>query len=1211
MAHLIVEKGSSKGETLELPDRGRVVVGRSEKADFQVPDRFVSRTHFAIQGKDDQYVIQDLDSDNGTFVNGEAIEQEVLDDGDHVQIGETYLSFVTDESRKEREDLIGKEVGGYDILERIGRGGMGTVYKAKQMSLDRVVALKILDSELVKDEKFIEQFFTEARSAAQLNHPNVTKVFDVGEVDDVYYLSMEYISGGSLHDLLSERDVMEPQRAAEIILDVAQALKFAKRKDLVHRDIKPANIMLTDEGQAKLIDLGIAKQGLKEWEEEDVMVGTPDYMAPEQATEQSVDTRADIYALGVTFYRMVTGERPIKGETPDDVIDNKFDTDPIPPSKKNKNLPGWISSLIMDMIQKQPSRRISTPEKVIERLEQGLEGGGGVKRSKKRMLAKHVTSSRWTLFLGAAAVLIALIGTVLVIRYSRSSADKGPTAAERERAKELLKKLRKQRERLNESPSKEQYQITIRNHERFLNRYDKHKKSKQVNVFLKRLRADQSEYLLGKKLSKLRQEFTQIKSSFEKRSLDGVDRITKAIQTLDENVNRIEASIADLQKSFKEASSVEISTFKQSVRDWGSRTSTALNDYREQFKRVSEHIEGDSYREAHDVLSSWKTQDRFQSEPFKSSLETVSRRFQEQERQYYHKQTNEIVAALSSEKFDQVVNQLTTLHQLVASERYRNKLSEKKKSVPEQKQKYDEKRRKERKKKEYENILQQGVDQFVRMERRSIAPGDVGLNLSSAPEFQENKLYHGFFRFLINRYQKFYQILGNRVSEFSIKILEDPQYGQVKITNSSSKWVELTIPDPQVSATSRRAWNEFDIKQVLDFVFQNRNDLKPDERTTVAVMYYLYEHTQDVSTSRFNSLMGDDKQIQLDQEGTVSSEEIRSILYRENTDFQERMVDQLITSAREAMAEGDYRFAWDALHLMQERYQDLSYAQSRSRTAKDLIGKVQSVVKSENGQTTADVKQLTTWPVYIRPYRDEFQNDNLPRIERLLMKMDFRMEYEKRGRILLYLGRYQQAYESFVNTLDEDWKERLNTGKSGRADESGTLAFYKDLYRSAILSDQSDGIRRDIRHWTIQLQEENGATQEEVDRIRNLGSQLQEYQQELEQLQQTYVKEMNPVETLMNMMDLLGRETIPNLKKKFLIARSLRKEFPDAPPVQSGDIHLIAARLLMELGDYVEARQLLSSFPEEYPEHEQVRQISEKGGLTATVKKRISDYNLR
>ncbi len=1208
MAHLIVEKGSSKGESLELPDEGRVVIGRSDKADFQIPDRFVSRTHFSIEPKEDRYVIRDLDSDNGTYVNGEVVEQGVLEDGDHIQIGETYLSFVTDESRQEREDLIGKEVGGYDILERIGRGGMGTVYKARQISLDRVVALKILDSELVKDDKFVDQFFTEARSAAQLNHPNVTKVFDVGEIDDIYYLSMEYIGGGSLHDLLSERNVMDPERASEIILDVARALKFAKRKDLVHRDIKPANIMLTNEGQAKLIDLGIAKQGLKEWEEEDVMVGTPDYMAPEQATEQSVDTRADIYALGVTFYRMVTGERPIKGDTPDDVIDNKFETDPIPASEKNKNLPSWISSLIMEMIQKQPSQRTSTPDEVIDRIERGLEGSVGSGRSAKRMLARNVTSSRWTIFIGISVVLLAALGTVFVIQYSGGTAERGLTEKERERANELMGKLQTQREELDESPSKEKYRITIQNHERFLSRYGDHKKSKQVKVFLKRLRSDQNEFLLNKNLSSLRQKFSEFQSSFKERSLDAVDRINKAIQFQKENVNRIRSTITDLQNKFEETQSGELSDFDRKVQDWGSSRSSELEDYRERFERLSEHLKENEFREARDVLSSWQKEDRFQSEPFQSSIKAVSNRFNKQERQFYYKQTNQIVEALSGHKFERANRLLSSLQQSIASKKYQKKLSEKQKSVPKLKQQREEKLQQERKLKEQEAILEAGVDQFVRMENRAIAPGDVRFDTSSPPEFRENELYFNFFRFLIRRYQKFYRLLGNRVSEFSIKILDDPQYGQVRIINSSSNWVELKIPDPDVSATSRRAWNEFNIQKLLDFVFQNRNDLRPDERTTLGVMYYLHEHRKNVSTSRLGSLIGKDKQLQVNQSGSDSDAKIRMILLREHTGFQERMVDRLMKSARQAMAQGDYRFAWDALHLMRERYEDLSYFQSRSEEANGLIEKLQSVVQNGN---SAETEQLTTWPVFIRPYQETFQENHTPRIEQLLMKMDFRMEYEKRGRILLHLGRYNEAFESFVSMLDEDWKQRLATGKSGRADGAGSLQFYKDLYRAAILADKADQICRDLRHWTIQLQEKNGATEQEINQVRNLESRLQEDRQELRALEREFVKERNPVETLSNMMDLFGKDTIPNLKRKYHIVQCMREEFPDSTPVTSGQMHLSAAKLLMKLGDYREANRLLASFPDEYPEHEKARHVTEDDGLLTESKQRISEYDLR
>jgi serine/threonine protein kinase len=193
----------------------------------------------------------------------------------------------------------------FEITECLGRGGMGVVYKARQKSLNRWVAIKILAPERVGDEKFAERFTREARTLAQLNHPNIVTVYDHGETDGLFYIVMEYVDGVNLRDLLHDGKI-ESSQALSIVPPICEALQYAHDKGIVHRDIKPENLLIDREGRIKIADFGIAALvGAS-----DETTGTPPYMAPEQGEHANVDHRADIYALGAVLYEMLTGERP-------------------------------------------------------------------------------------------------------------------------------------------------------------------------------------------------------------------------------------------------------------------------------------------------------------------------------------------------------------------------------------------------------------------------------------------------------------------------------------------------------------------------------------------------------------------------------------------------------------------------------------------------------------------------------------------------------------------------------------------------------------------------------------------------------------------------------------------------------------------------------------------------------------------------------------
>jgi eukaryotic-like serine/threonine-protein kinase len=263
------------------------------------------------------------------------------------------------------------QISGYQVISKIGKGSMGVVYKAKQMSVDRVVAIKILLDTLAQNKEFIKRFEREAKIAAKLAHNNVVNAIDAGEVDGHYYFVMEYVEGVTIKDVLEKNKVFEEKESLRIVLAVADALKHAHGRGLIHRDVKPENVILTRGGDVKLADLGLArltddeKWGLAE---AGMAIGTPYYISPEQVRGQTdIDIRADIYSLGATLYHMVTGRVPYGGETPADVMRKHVDPKValVPPDHLNMSLSGGLGMVIETMMAKNREQRYQSPDDLI------------------------------------------------------------------------------------------------------------------------------------------------------------------------------------------------------------------------------------------------------------------------------------------------------------------------------------------------------------------------------------------------------------------------------------------------------------------------------------------------------------------------------------------------------------------------------------------------------------------------------------------------------------------------------------------------------------------------------------------------------------------------------------------------------------------------------------------------------------------------------
>jgi serine/threonine-protein kinase len=304
------------------------------------------------------------------------------------KLGEIMLAkgYLTDAQVKEIFKYQGLKGGhtsiqGYKIISKIGQGAMGSIYKALQISMDRIVAIKVLAPKYSQNEKFRDRFMREARAVARLNHPNIIQGIDVGDSSGVHYFAMEYIDGPTVGELLKRGGALDERRALNIVTQIARALQHAFNHGIIHRDIKPDNIMLTREGVAKLCDLGLAK--VAEPRDNDAAgtrpgasMGTPYYIAPEQARgEHNVDTRADIYSLGASFYHMATGEVPFPGQSAADVI-SKHLTEPVTaPRTRNPLVSPAVEWVVIKMMQKAREDRYQTPNDLVKDLEAISSGG--------------------------------------------------------------------------------------------------------------------------------------------------------------------------------------------------------------------------------------------------------------------------------------------------------------------------------------------------------------------------------------------------------------------------------------------------------------------------------------------------------------------------------------------------------------------------------------------------------------------------------------------------------------------------------------------------------------------------------------------------------------------------------------------------------------------------------------------------------------------
>jgi serine/threonine-protein kinase len=273
--------------------------------------------------------------------------------------------------------------GRYQILRKLGAGGMANVYLAEDQELGRRVAIKILNDRHANDEQFVERFRREAKNAAALSHPNIVSIYDRGEAEGTYYIAMEYLDGRSLKELILSRGDAPIAVVVEYARQILSALRFAHRHGIVHRDIKPHNVLVDGEGRVKVTDFGIARAGTSQMTEAGSIVGTAQYLSPEQARGADVDQRSDLYSLGVLMYEMLTGEVPFSGDTPVEIAMKHLSQTPVPPSTKRHDVPRELDMVVMRALAKDPDDRYQSADEMEADLDRVARGVGVARQTEE------------------------------------------------------------------------------------------------------------------------------------------------------------------------------------------------------------------------------------------------------------------------------------------------------------------------------------------------------------------------------------------------------------------------------------------------------------------------------------------------------------------------------------------------------------------------------------------------------------------------------------------------------------------------------------------------------------------------------------------------------------------------------------------------------------------------------------------------------------
>lgn len=420
-AYLKIIQGVGQGQVLTVPEEQPVTIGRSSQASYAFDDALLSRKHCQIESRGDVCRVTDLQSRNGTYVNGQRIAAQLVRLGDRIKVGSllieiapmtqgqapppgvvpapatapvraathceackaplgpkdgrSFKNHVVCPRCLERYDVDENLIEGFQILERLSASGASSVYKAKQLLMERLVLLKTIVASTDTDEKDLRRFMREAKTGGRLSHPSIVELYDVNESEGLMYIVMEYVEGDTLEQMMRARKgPLPPNQTIRYMTHVAEALKCAHEQSIIHRDVRPAAIHVRrEDDRAKLGDFALAKnleRAISVITGDGEAVGTPFYMSPEQVKNaKQIDERSDLYSFGAVFYHVLTGQIPIPARSYGEFLGKVFTVPPAPVSQLAPGTPPKLAALVEKCLAKDPSQRFASMEEVVDALE--------------------------------------------------------------------------------------------------------------------------------------------------------------------------------------------------------------------------------------------------------------------------------------------------------------------------------------------------------------------------------------------------------------------------------------------------------------------------------------------------------------------------------------------------------------------------------------------------------------------------------------------------------------------------------------------------------------------------------------------------------------------------------------------------------------------------------------------------------------------------
>ncbi len=408
MAKLRIVDGPLAGTEFVLKNRV-AVAGRHVDCAIPIPDPKVSRNHAEfLPDNEGQFSIIDVGSSNGTTINGIPLPPSVprpLAGGDEIRMGQNTFRYFAGDAR-----IPDLDIPGYALDDILAEGGMGSIFRAHNRETGQVAAIKILHSGYAKHEEFVSRFIQEARAAGRLSHPNIVKVFNVGKTSNGrYYFTMELVKGSTLTQKIAALSVED---AARMFYEIADALDYAHRRGIIHRDIKPDNILISNDGEPKLTDLGIAVLDQQDMAQAGPRVlGTPHYMSPEQASGRNITAATDIYSLGATFFHVFAAQPLFDAPDPQQIMIKHVREKPRKLADAAPQVPPEIAAIVDKCLEKDPERRFSGAAGLREAL------GNALRREYPALLPAAQPSEKRRGKAALFAVAAVAAGALLVIAW--------------------------------------------------------------------------------------------------------------------------------------------------------------------------------------------------------------------------------------------------------------------------------------------------------------------------------------------------------------------------------------------------------------------------------------------------------------------------------------------------------------------------------------------------------------------------------------------------------------------------------------------------------------------------------------------------------------------------------------------------------------------------------------------------------------------------